>query len=159
MQPILRRSALALCCLPLSGIAQDRRPEHFPNPDSADRNDIQLPNGKSQRDEILKAEHEQNLKDVARLADLADELKQTMEKEDRFVFSLNTMKKAEEIEKLAHKIRSRMRHDLSVGSAGGLCRRSAGRRTRRSGRCGAVEKLGRRRMGDRRTRGLSRHSD
>ncbi len=56
-------------------------------------------------------EHEQNLKDAAKLADLAGELKEAMEKEDRFVFSLNTMKKAEEIEKLAHKIRSRMRHD------------------------------------------------
>ena len=70
-----------------------------------------MPNGKSQRDEILKAEHEQNLKDAARLADLADELKQALEKEDRFVFSLNTVKKTEEIEKLARKIRTRMRHD------------------------------------------------
>ena len=57
------------------------------------------------------AEHEQNLKDAARLSELAGELKETMEKEDRFVFSLNTMKKAEEIEKLAHKIRTRIRHD------------------------------------------------
>src|SRR5215469_589435 len=109
MEPILRRSALALLA-PLSGLAQSR-PDNLSIPSGADRSDVQLPNGKSQRDEILKAEHEQNLKDAAKLADLADELKQTLEKEDRFVFSLNTMKKAEEIEKLAHKIRSRMRHD------------------------------------------------
>jgi hypothetical protein len=110
MEPIFRRSALALL-VPLGCLAQTRIPDNVPGPDNADRGDIQLPNGKSQRDEILKAEHEQNLKDAAKLADLADELKQAMEKEDRFVFSINTMKKAEEIEKLAHRIRSRMRHD------------------------------------------------
>jgi hypothetical protein len=106
---MLRRSALALCLLPASGFAQNPHPD-LSVPDTNDR-DIQLPNGKSQRDEILKAEHEQNLKDAAKLAEMADELRQAMEKEDRFVFSLNTMKKAEEIEKLAHRIRTRMRHD------------------------------------------------
>jgi hypothetical protein len=95
--------------LPVSGIAQTQRPD-LAVPDAGDR-DIQLPNGKSQRDEILKAEHEQNLKDAAKLAEMADELKEAMEKQDRFVFSINTMKKAEEIEKLAHRIRARMRHD------------------------------------------------
>jgi len=112
MQPILRRNALVLWALPLTAIAQNRPPDSFPAPPSgADRADVTLPNGKSQRNEILKAEHEQNLKDAARLAGLADELKEAMEKEDRFVLSLNTMKKAEEIEKLAHKILGRMRHD------------------------------------------------
>jgi hypothetical protein len=111
MEPILRRSALALCLMPLSGVAQIRQPPELSPPDNPDHGDVQLPNGKSQRDEILKVEREQNLKDAAKLADLADELKQELEKEDRFVFSLNTMKKAEEIEKLAHKIRTRMRHD------------------------------------------------
>jgi hypothetical protein len=110
MEPILRRSAFALLTA-LTAAAQTRPPGELTPSENADRNDIQLPNGKSQKDEILKAEHEANLKDVAKLADLADELKLAMEKEDRFVFSLNTMKKAEEIEKLAHKIRSRMRHD------------------------------------------------
>ena len=38
-------------------------------------------------------------------------MKQALEKEDRFVFSIATVKKAEDIEKLAKKIRSRMRHD------------------------------------------------
>ena len=58
-----------------------------------------------------KAEREENLKDAAKLADLADELKEALEKEDRFVFSLNTVKKTEEIEKLARKIRARMAHE------------------------------------------------
>jgi hypothetical protein len=73
--------------------------------------DIQLPNGKSQRDEILKLEREQNIKDAAQLAQLAEDLKVDLEKNDRFVFSLNTLKKTDDIEKLAKKIRSRMRHN------------------------------------------------
>jgi hypothetical protein len=73
--------------------------------------EVQLPSGKSQRDEILKAERDQNLKDAAQLVELAQQLQQDLEKNDRFVFSINTLKKTDEIEKLARKIRSRMRHN------------------------------------------------
>jgi hypothetical protein len=73
--------------------------------------DPKLPNGKSQRDEILKAERDQNLKDAAELADLAQQLQQDIEKNGAFVFSLSTMKKTDDIEKLAKKIRGRMRHN------------------------------------------------
>ena len=64
-----------------------------------------------QRDEILKAEHEQNLKDSARLADLAEQLKQELEKNDRYILSVSSLKKTDEIEKLVKKIRSRLRHN------------------------------------------------
>jgi hypothetical protein len=64
-----------------------------------------------QRDEILKAEHEQNLKDAAQLADLAEQLKQELEKNDRYVLSISTLKKTDEIEKLVKKIRTRLRHN------------------------------------------------
>ena len=70
-----------------------------------------LPNGKSQKDEILKAEYQQNLKDAAQLTELAQELQQDLEKNDRFVFSLSTLKKTDDIEKLVKKIRARMRHN------------------------------------------------
>ncbi len=70
-----------------------------------------LPNGKLQRDEILKAEHEQNLKDAARLVDLSEELKEELEKNDRYVLSLSSLKKTDEIEKLVRKIRSRLRRN------------------------------------------------
>jgi hypothetical protein len=112
MKRTLRPSALMFALASLLGLALAQEPERFPpQAPSADRGDIVLPSGKSQRDEILKAEREQNIKDAARLASLADDLKQALEKEDRFVFSLSTVKKTEEIEKLAKKIRSRMRHD------------------------------------------------
>ena len=113
MKRTLRRGAWTFALASILGLALAQEPERFPpQAPSADRGgDIVLPSGKSQRDEILKAEREQNIKDAARLASLADELKQSLEKEDRFVLSLSTVKKTEEIEKLARKIRSRMRHD------------------------------------------------
>jgi len=83
-----------------------------PLPGAVDpQQDVQLPSGKSQRDEILKEERDQNIKDAAQLVELAQQLQQELEKNDRFVFSINTLKKTDEIEKLAKKIRSRMRHN------------------------------------------------
>jgi hypothetical protein len=76
-----------------------------------EENPVHLPNGKRQQDEILKVEHEQNLKDAARLAELAQQLQLELEKNDRFVLSLDVLKKTDEIEKLARKIRSRLRHN------------------------------------------------
>jgi hypothetical protein len=73
--------------------------------------DVQLPSGKSQRDEILKSEREQNIKDAAQLVEMAQQLQVELEKNDRFVFSIATMKKTDDIEKLVRKIRSRMRHN------------------------------------------------
>ena len=73
--------------------------------------EVILPNGKSQKDEILKAEHQQNLKDAAELAELADQLKIDLEKNDRYVLSMSTLKKTDDIEKLAKRIRSRLRHN------------------------------------------------
>ena len=72
--------------------------------------DTRLPNGKSQQEEILKAEHEKSLKDAAALIDLAEQLKADLEKNDRYVLSLATLKKTEEIEKLAKRIRTRLHH-------------------------------------------------
>ena len=112
MKRTLRRGPWTFALASILGLALAQEPDRLPaQAPSADRGDVVLPSGKSQRDEILKAEREQNIKDAARLASLADELKQSLEKEDRFVLSLSTVKKTEEIEKLARKIRSRMRHD------------------------------------------------
>jgi cell division septation protein DedD len=74
------------------------------------QSDVQLPNGKSQRAEILKAEREQNIKDAAQLVDLSKELQQEIEKNEAYVLSLGTLKKTDEIEKLVKRIRARLRH-------------------------------------------------
>ena len=77
----------------------------------AEEEDVILPNGKSQKDEILKAEYQQNLKDAAELADLAEQLKIELEKNDRYILSMATLKKTDDIEKLAKRIRARLRHN------------------------------------------------
>src|ERR1700704_3401070 len=99
-----RRRAL---WLPLALIA----PAFAQHQDPAAPPDVHLPNGKLQRDEILKAEHEQNVKDAAQLVELSQQLQQDIEKNDRFVLSLNTLKKTDDIEKLAKRIRARLRHN------------------------------------------------
>jgi hypothetical protein len=77
-------------------------------PQAAD-DDVKLPSGKSQRDAILKAEHERSLSDVDRILKLATELKAEMEKNDYHVLSLSALKKAGDIERLARKVRTRLR--------------------------------------------------
>jgi hypothetical protein len=77
----------------------------------AEEDDVILPSGKLQKDEILKAEHRQNLKDAAELAELAEQLKIDLEKSDRYVLSMATLKKTDDIEKLAKRISARLRHN------------------------------------------------
>ena len=72
--------------------------------------DPKLPNGKSQRDEILKAERDDNIRDAAKLIEMSSALKVDLEKSDKFVLSLDTLKKTDDIEKLVKKIRLRLRH-------------------------------------------------
>ena len=78
-------------------------------PGEEPQTDVQLPNGKSQQEEILKAEHEKTLQDAAQLVKLSEELQDDLIKEDRHVLSLASLKKAEDIEKLARKIRARLK--------------------------------------------------
>jgi len=75
-----------------------------------DSEDVRFPNGKLQRDEILKADFQKSLDDARELSKLADELKADLEKNDRYVLSLSTLKKTEDIEKLAKKIHDRLKH-------------------------------------------------
>lgn len=70
---------------------------------------LRLPNGKLQRDEILKAEYGQNVKDARDLADLTRTFELDLEKSDRFVLSLGLLKKLDEIEKITKRIRGRMK--------------------------------------------------
>src|SRR5690349_6644667 len=71
--------------------------------------DVRLPNGKLQQDEILKADHEKSVKDAAQLIELSESLKKELEKDDSHVLSISSLKKTEEIEKIAKRIRSRLK--------------------------------------------------
>ncbi len=102
---MLRRTLAYFLCSSLVTVAQQRPdlPKSEPEPD------VRLPNGKLQRDEILKAEHDKSLQDAAELVRLSEELKQDLEKAGSFVVSIQTIKKTEEIEKLSKRIRSRLK--------------------------------------------------
>ncbi len=71
--------------------------------------DVRLPNGKLQRDAILKADYEQNLKDARTLIDMAKSFELDLEKSDANVLSLGLLKKLDEFDKMTKRIRSRMR--------------------------------------------------
>jgi hypothetical protein len=108
MKLLLRFAAVAGLALALTpSVAPQVRPPRQSHPTE---DDVQLPNGKSQQDEILKADHERDLKDAAQLIELAEQLKQELEKNDRHVLSISSLKKTEEIEKLAKHIHSRLVH-------------------------------------------------
>lgn len=107
MKLTLRRCAILLFGAGLLGMAFAQRG----GPGVSSPQETRLPNGKLQSDEILKSEHEASMKDAAELADLADQLKIDLEKNDRFVVSMATIKKTDDIEKLAKRIRSRLRHN------------------------------------------------
>ena len=71
--------------------------------------DTQFPNGKSQPEEILKQDHKKNLADAATMAKLAEEVSEDLEKDDRYVYSVKTMKKLDDIEKLTKAIKGRLK--------------------------------------------------
>jgi hypothetical protein len=79
------------------------------SPEREQPSDVRLPNGKLQQEEILKADHEKSVQDAAQLIELAEGLKRDLEKDQTHVLSLSSIKKTEEIEKLAKRIRSRIK--------------------------------------------------
>jgi hypothetical protein len=83
--------------------------QHSQKPPERDQEDLRLPSGKLQKDEILKADHEKTLADVAALAKAAEDLKIEVEKTDPHVLSISTLKQLDNIEKLTKRIRSRMK--------------------------------------------------
>ena len=76
---------------------------------SKEPEDIKLPNGKSQKNEILKADHAKNLQDIQRIIELSTEVQKNLEKNEQFVFSLEDLKRLDEIEKITKRVRSRMK--------------------------------------------------
>ena len=63
-----------------------------------------------------KADREQNIKDAARLAQLAAEVKQALENGSEFTLSVASLQKAEEMEKLSKKLRGRMKADNAAAA-------------------------------------------
>jgi hypothetical protein len=94
----------ALGCL-AAGQEGMPRPQREPQ---EEQEDVKLPNGKSQREEILKDEHQKSLRDIKEILEQAGQLQAELEKDDYMVLSVTSLKKAERIEKLAKQIRARL---------------------------------------------------
>ena len=86
--------------------ANPRQP--FPNPEKPEQ-DRKLPNGKSQNNAIAKNDHEQALKDANELITVAEQLRDELRKAGNYVVPVSSVKKTEEIEKLARRIRGRLK--------------------------------------------------
>ncbi|HTW63486.1 MAG TPA: hypothetical protein VME17_02670 [Bryobacteraceae bacterium] len=71
--------------------------------------DVRLPNGKLQSEEILKSDYQKSLEDARQLSKLAGELQTELQKNDYNVLSIATLKKVDEIEKLAKHIHDRLK--------------------------------------------------
>jgi len=71
--------------------------------------DPRLPDGKSQKNAIAKEQHEKALKDADELVSAAIDLRDELRKAGMFVVPLNSVKRSEEIEKIAKRIRSRLK--------------------------------------------------
>ena len=108
MKQRIRRSTLlaAVAAVCLAHAATETPPSDGRN--GTETEDVKLPSGKSQRNEILKADYAEKRKEAAQLLELAQKLHGDLEKNTQYVFSLSDLKKAEEIERLAHKIHGRM---------------------------------------------------
>jgi hypothetical protein len=89
--------------------AQETAPKRPLTAADADDQGPRMPNGRSQRNAIAKADYKKNLQDATELARMAEELKAELQNEEAFVVSVKTMKKTEDIEKLARNIRSRLK--------------------------------------------------
>lgn len=90
---------LLVCLYPFSGLPQ--RPPVIPR--------TEQPLSAQPSSELLKHQHEQTKKLSARLAQLAAEVEQELDKSGENVLPVGTLKKLKKIEKLARKIRGRIK--------------------------------------------------
>ena len=106
-----RRTAIAAIIGPALALSmtQDQQENQQQLPIPSAEPDVRLPNGKSQRDAIAKQQHEQSLKDAAQLVTLSEQIRDELQKAGDYVVPFSTVKKTEEIEKLARKIRGRLK--------------------------------------------------
>jgi len=99
----VRLTVLAVLFVTLA-VAQFPR---FPTTTAPERDT--LPNGKSRKLELIKDDHQKSLEDVAAIIRLAEELEAELQENTEHVVSLDSMRKAEEIEDLSKKLQKRMK--------------------------------------------------
>jgi hypothetical protein len=104
----VRRAVLLLIPAALAARLLPAQLNSLPPAASQDE-DVRLPSGKKQKDEILKSDYEQNVKDAQELITIARSFEEDLEKDDRYVLSLSSLKKLDDMEKLTKRIRGRLK--------------------------------------------------
>jgi hypothetical protein len=106
---------MSLCVLaglwlfPLTSVGRQDQQLPFPDEPKNGEENRRLPNGKSWNIAVAKEEHERALKDADELLNLAQQLKSELQKSGDYVVSVSAVKKTEDIEKVARRIRGRLR--------------------------------------------------
>jgi hypothetical protein len=104
-------AAGSVALLAVSALGQGRPPQQSRPPDVSDptrNDDSEVVPGKSPTKAMLEANEKDIKKNIEKLYQLASDLKEQVEKTDSSqILSLAMLKKAEEIEKLAHDIKTR----------------------------------------------------
>ncbi len=67
-----------------------------------------LPDGRMRSEALLKADFEDNQKDIAKMKKLLEGVEDEMKKYDRHVLSIKSIKDREEVEKISRRVRGRM---------------------------------------------------
>ena len=96
MRPFLLTAVLALA-FALPAVPQRNEPER----------NIELPHNSPSK--VLRHQHEEVKKMGSRLSELASEVEEDLDKKGQNILPLETLKKLEEIEKLARKMRDRLK--------------------------------------------------
>lgn len=108
----MRRAALMALAAGLAGgkpqFPDEQRPPRPRLPGDPDQ-DTKLPNGKSQKDAIARENHKKALTDAEELLKLVQALQDELEKAGDFVVPVNSVRRTEDIEKLARRIRGRLK--------------------------------------------------
>lgn len=104
-------TSLALQAKPQDAQQQQPPPSGFPPRRSPDEQngEHRLPNGKSQENAIAKHNHELAVAEANELVELAGQLRNELQQAGSYVVPLASVKKTQEIEKLARRIRSQLK--------------------------------------------------
>jgi hypothetical protein len=88
----------------MSGAAQ------MPRSPSPEGSGTRMSDDPRKKEQVAKAAYQESLDDTRKLIAAAEELKAELEKNDRYVVSMSAIRKTEDIEKLAKRIRSRLKY-------------------------------------------------
>ena len=102
----LRVLCRLIFCLYLSAFAGAQQQQPIQPDDESDR---PIPATSKQIEDMLKADHEKNLKDLEKMAKLVEEVQTDTRKNARDVISMKSIRSLEQIEKLSRTIRGRMK--------------------------------------------------